>query len=164
MARENPRWGSERIRGELLKLGIAVSKRSIQRYRGRGPAHPPRQTWRTFLANHWPDIWAADLFTVRTLTFRTLYVLLFITHARRELVQVKLTASPAAAWIWQQVMEATPWGRQPRYLLRDRDSVYGWNFARQAQRLGIPARYERPVRMRLRSESSGLCATSASTM
>ena len=56
MARENPRWGSERIRGELLKLGISVSKRSIQRYRGRGPAHPPSQTWRTFLANHRPDI------------------------------------------------------------------------------------------------------------
>ena len=49
MARDNPRWGSERIRGELLKLGIAVSKRSIQRYRRRGPAGPPSQTWRTFL-------------------------------------------------------------------------------------------------------------------
>ncbi len=59
MARENPAWGSERIRGELLKLGIAVSKRSIQRYRGRGPARPPSQTWRTFLANHRPDLWAA---------------------------------------------------------------------------------------------------------
>ena len=54
MARDNPRWGSERIRGELLKLGIAVSKRSIQRYRRRGPARPPSQTWRTFLANHAP--------------------------------------------------------------------------------------------------------------
>ncbi len=114
-----------------------MSKRSIQRYRGRGPAHPPSQTWRTFLANHRPDIWAADLFTVQTLTFRTLYVLLFITHARRELVHVNLTASPTAAWIWQQVREATPWGRQPRYLLRDRDSVYGGDFARQARRLGI---------------------------
>jgi len=52
MARDNPRWGSERIRGELLKLGLVVSKRSIQRYRRRGPAHPSSQTWRTFLANH----------------------------------------------------------------------------------------------------------------
>src|SRR5918997_3801442 len=79
MARENPAWGSERIRGELLKLGIVVSKRSIQRYRQRGPARPPSQTWRTFLANHRPDIWAVDLLTVQTLTFRTLYILLFIT-------------------------------------------------------------------------------------
>ena len=137
MARENPRWGSERIRGELLKLGIRVSKRSIQRYRGRGPARPPSQTWRTFLANHRPDIWAADLFTVRTLTLRTLYVVLFITHARRELVHINITASPTAAWIWQQVREATPWRRRPRYLLRDRDSVYGGDFGRRARRLGI---------------------------
>ena len=101
LARENPQWGSERIRGELLKLGISVSKRSIQRYRRRRPARPPSQTWRTFLANHRPDIWAADLLTVPTVTFRTLYVLLFITHARREeLVHVNVTASPTAAWIW----------------------------------------------------------------
>jgi hypothetical protein len=75
MARDNPRWGSERIRGELLKLGIVVSKRSIQRYRRRGPASPSSQTWRTFLANHAHHIWAADLLTVQTLTFKTLYVL-----------------------------------------------------------------------------------------
>ncbi len=97
MARQNPRWGSERIRGEVLKLGIAVSKRSIQQYRQRGPARPPSQTWRTFLANHRPDIWAADLFTVPTLTLRTLYVVVFITHARRELVHLNVTAHPTAA-------------------------------------------------------------------
>ena len=137
MARQNPRWGSERIRGELLKLGLTVSKRSIQRYRGRGPARPPSRTLRTFLANHRPDIWATDLFTVRTLTLRTLYVVLFITHARRELVHINITVSPTAAWIWQQVREATPWGRQPRYLLRDRDAVYGGDFVQRARRLGI---------------------------
>src|SRR6266545_287887 len=56
MARDNPAWGAERIRGELLKLGIAVSRGSIQRYRGRGPARPPNQSWRTFLRNHRPTI------------------------------------------------------------------------------------------------------------
>src|SRR5215218_1311821 len=76
MARDNPRWGSERIQGELLKLGIAVSKRSIMRYRWRGPAGPPSQAWRTFLRNHVGSIWAADLLTVRTLTFKVLYVLI----------------------------------------------------------------------------------------
>ena len=99
MAWENPRWGSVRIRGELLKLGISESKRSLQRYRQRGPARPPSQTWRTFLTNHRPDIWAADLFTVQTLTFRTLYVVLFITHARWELVHIDVAVSPTAAWI-----------------------------------------------------------------
>jgi transposase InsO family protein len=137
MARENPAWGSERIRGELLKLGIAVSKRSIQRYRERGPARPPSQTWRTFLANHRPEIWAADLFTVQTLAFKTLYVLVSIAHGRRELVHVNVTANPTAAWVWRQVIEATPWGRTPRYLLRDRDAVYGGDFVPRARRLGI---------------------------
>jgi hypothetical protein len=113
MARENPTWGSERIRGELRKLGIVVSKRSVQRYRRRGPAGPPRQSWRTFLANHRPQIWAADLFTVQTLTFKTLYVPLFITHGRRELVHWNVTAHPPAAWVWRQVTEATRGAGRP---------------------------------------------------
>src|SRR5437764_8924713 len=98
MARDNPRWGSERIRGELLKLGLVVSKRSIQRYRRRGPASPSSQTWRTFLANHAHHVWAADLLTVQTLTFKTLYVLVFIAHGRRQLMHVNVTANPTAAW------------------------------------------------------------------
>jgi putative transposase len=137
MARENPTWGSERIRGELLKLGIAVSKRSVQQYRRRGPARPPSQTWRTFLANHAGQLWAADLFTVQTLAFKTLYVLLFISHGRRELVHLNITAHPTAAWVWRQLIEATPWGQQPRYLLRDRDAVYGGDLVPRAQRVGI---------------------------
>jgi transposase InsO family protein len=134
--RDNSLWGAERIRGELLKLGIAVSNRSIRRYRW-GPGRPPSQAWRTFLRNHAGAIWAADLFTVQTLTFKTLYVLLFITHGRRELVHVQVTAHPTAAWVWRQLIEATPWGRQPRYLVRDRDSVYGGDFVGRARGLGI---------------------------
>jgi putative transposase len=137
MATENPAWGSERIRGELLKLGIAVSKRSVQEYRRRGPARPPNQTWRTFLRNHRPSIWAVDLLTVQTLTFKTLYVLLFVAHGRRELVHWNVTASPTAAWVWRQLIEATPWGQVPRYLIRDRDAVYGGHFVPRARRLGI---------------------------
>jgi putative transposase len=137
MARENPAWGAERIRGELLKLGVTVSKRSIQHYRRRGPARPPSQTWRTFLATHAAQIWAADLLTVQTLTFKMLYVLVLIAHGRRELVHVNVTTNPTAAWVWRQVIEATPWGRKPRYLLRDRDHTYGGAFRERAGRLGI---------------------------
>jgi len=137
IARENPSWGAERIRGELLKLGVVVSKRSVQQYRRRGPARPPTQSWRTFLRNHRADTWAADLLTVQTLTFRTLHVLLFVSHGRRELVHLSVTASPTAAWIWRQLIAATPWGRTPRYLLRDRDAVYGRDFVPRAARLGI---------------------------
>jgi transposase InsO family protein len=137
MSRENPLWGTERIRGELLKLGIVVSNRSIRRYRWRGPARPPSQTWRTFLANHAHHLWAADLFTVPTLTFKKLYVLVFIAHGRRELVHVNVTANPTAAWIWRQLIEATPWGHTPRHLLRDRDAAYGRDFRQRARRIGI---------------------------
>jgi putative transposase len=137
MARENPLWGSERIRGELLKLGIAISRRSIQRYRGCDPAHPPSQTWRTFLASHAHQLWAADLCTVQTLTFKTLYVLILIAHGRRALVHVAVTAHPSAAWIWRQLVEATAWGRRPRFLLRDRDAVFGGACRAKLGALGI---------------------------
>jgi putative transposase len=86
ISRDNPLWGTVRIRGELRKLGIAVSAGSVRRYRWRRPARPPSQTWRTFLRDHAAHIWAADLFSVPTVAFRTLFVLFFITHGRRELV------------------------------------------------------------------------------
>jgi len=139
MSQDNRLWGTERIRGELLKLGIAVSNRSIRRYRWHGPVRSPSQTWRTFLANHAHHLWAADLLTVQTLAFKTLYVLVFIAHGRRELVHVNVTANPTAAWVWRQVIEATPWGRKPRHLLRDRDAVYGRDFRARADRIGIDA-------------------------
>jgi transposase InsO family protein len=102
--------------------------------------HPPSsQTWRTFLANHAHHLWAADLLTVQTLTFKTLYVLVFIAHGRRELVHVNVTANPTAAWVWRRVIEATPWGNTPRHLLRDRDAVYGRDFRQRARRIGIDA-------------------------
>ncbi len=137
MSQENPLWGAERIRGELLKLGIPVSKRSIRRYRQSSPTRPPSQTWRTFLANQTHAIWAADLFVVQTLPFKTLDVLLFISHGRRELVHLAVTAHPAAAWVWRQLVEATAWGRRPEYLIRDRDRVYGGDFRDRAKTLGI---------------------------
>jgi len=103
----------------------------------RGPKRPPSPSWRTFLANHRPSIWAADLLTVQTLTFRTLYVLLFVAHGRREVVHLAVTAHPTAAWIWRQLINATPWGRTPAYLVRDRDAAYGADFVRKAGGLGI---------------------------
>ena len=125
MARDNPRWGAERIRGELLTLGSVVSSRSVRRHRWRGPDHPPRQSWRTCLANHRPRIWAADLLTVQTLTVRTLCVLLVGAHERRHRVHAAVTAPPTAAWVWRQLIAATPWGRTPAYPIRDRDAVHG---------------------------------------
>src|SRR3954469_19723773 len=62
-----------------------------------------------------------------------------IAHGRRELVHVNVTSNPTAAWVWRQLIEATPWGAKPRHLLRDRDAVYGSEFRRRARRIGIDA-------------------------
>jgi transposase InsO family protein len=116
-----------------------VSNRSIRRYRWRGPGRSPTQTWRTFLRNHAHHLLAADPLSVPTLSFRSLYVLVFIAHGRRELVHVNVTANPTAAWVWRQLIEAAPRGQKPRHLLRDRDAVYGRHFRKRAQRIGIAA-------------------------
>ncbi len=137
LSEENRLGGTERIRGELFKLGIVEGNASIRRYRWRPAPRPPSQTWATFLRNHAHAIWAADLLTVQTLTFRTICVLFFISHGRRNLVHVQVTAPPTAAWVWRQLVEATPWGRHPKYLIRDRDRVYGGDFASRAEALGI---------------------------
>ena len=137
MARENPRWGALRIVGELRALGYDVSGRTVARYRRWARRRPPSQRWRTFLRNHAPDIWAVDLFTVQTLTLRTLYAIVFIAHGRRRIVHVNVTQHPTAQWIWQQVIEATPWGTAPRYLIRDHDRSYGKDFIKRAAHIGI---------------------------
>src|SRR6266851_1892910 len=137
MSRDNRLWGTERIRGELLKLGIVVSSRSIRRYRRRRHSRPPSQSWRTFLANHAHSIWAADLFVVQTLSFQTLYVLFFIRHGRRQLVHFEVTTHPTAAWVWRQLIEATPWNRKPGYLIHDRDRVWGADLGGRTSGLGI---------------------------
>jgi transposase InsO family protein len=153
MARENPLWGTERIRGELLKLGLVVSARSIRRYRRARPARPPSQAWRTFLRNELAGIWAADLFVVQTLTFKTLYVLFFLQHQRRQLVHFNVTAHPTVAWVWQQLLNATPEASQPRHLIHDRDAVYGADFGQRTARLGI-----RSVRTPIRAPKANAVA------
>ena len=137
LTRENPRWGSTRIVGELHKLGYHVSARTVRRYRRKAIRRPPSQSRRISLRNHAAHIWAADFFTVQTLSLKTLYVFLFIAHRQRSLVHVNATAHPTADWVWRQLIQATPWGHQPRYLIRDRDCCYGEDFNARAARLGI---------------------------
>ncbi len=138
MCKENPLWGTERIRGELLKLGIAVSNRSIRRYRWRRiRPEGDHQRWRTFLRNQLRGIWAADLFVVQTVSYRTLYVFFLLRHERREWLHFNVTASPTAAWIWRQVVEATPLGRQPKFLIHDRDADYGSDFDERLAKVDI---------------------------
>ncbi len=136
MCQSNPIWGAPRVHGELLKLGIDVSEATVSKYmiKRRGP---PSQTWRTFLANHAKDIIALDFFTVPTATFRILFILIILSHDRRRILHVNVTKHPTAAWTARQLLEACGLEDEPRYLLRDRDAIYGEEFHRQAAALEI---------------------------
>jgi putative transposase len=138
MAKENRSWGAERIRGELLKLGVRVSKSTIQKYiyELRKPG-APRQTWATFLRNHASEIWACDFLQTFDLFFRALFVFVVIELGSRRLVHFGVTRNPTDAWVAQQLREATPFGEGPRYLIRDNDSKYGSSFALVAAGTGI---------------------------
>ncbi len=124
MSIENPLWGAPRIHGELLKLGLDVAQSSVAKYmvKRRGP---PSQRWRTFLRNHAPDIAAMDQFVVPTIGFDLLYAFVIVRLDRRDLVWINVTANPTDKWIACQLTEAFPWGEAPRYLIRDRDQIYG---------------------------------------
>jgi putative transposase len=80
---------------------------------------------------------AMDFFTVPTLTFRILFVFVVLAHDRRHVLHFNVTAHPTADWTRQQLVEAFPWDSAPRYLLRDRDSIYGGVFTDQAEAMEI---------------------------
>jgi putative transposase len=136
MALANQLWGAPRIHGELLKLGLDVSQRTVARLMPRRPK-PPSQTWRTFLENHLADLVSVDFFVVPTATFRVLYVFVVLLHRRRQVVHFNVTDSPTAAWTAQQIVETFPDDSAPRYLLRDRDSIYGGEFQRRVKGMRI---------------------------
>lgn len=136
MAHANPLWGAPRIHGELLKLGFTISQRSVARLMSRR-RKPPSQSWKTFLTNHVADLVAVDFFVVPTATFRILFVFVVLLHHRRQVVHFSVTSAPTSAWTAQQILEAFPEDSAPRYLLRDRDGVYGDTFRRRVEGMGI---------------------------
>ena len=103
----------------------------------RRPSPWPSSTWRTFLEAHIRDIVAIDFFVVPTLTFRLLFGFLILRHERRELVHVNVTDHPTAAWAAHQLVESFPEETAPKYLLRDRDAIYGDVFSRRVKGLGM---------------------------
>ena len=137
MAKANPSWGAPRIHGELLKLGIDIGERSVSRFMPPKSRKPPSQTWRTFLDNHIGSLDSIDFFTVPTATFRVLYVFLVLAHNRRRVLHWNVTDGPGAQWTAQQVVEAFPEDTAPKYIIRDRDGIYGAYFKRRVESLGI---------------------------
>ena len=136
MSLANPRWGAPRIHGELMKLGIQVSQATVAKYMVRN-RKPPSQNWRTFLENHMQTLVSTDFFVVPTITFRLLFVFVILSHDRRRPIHFAVTANPTAEWTVRQLLEAFPWDSAPRYLLRDRDGIYGEKFHEAATWLGI---------------------------
>jgi transposase InsO family protein len=128
--------GAPRIHGELLKLGIDIGESSVSKYMVRS-RKPPSQTWRTFLENHAKQLVSVDFFTVPTVRFQILYVFLVLAHDRRRILHFNVTAHPTAEWTGRQLREAFPFDQLPRYLLRDRDAIFGNNFREQVRDLGI---------------------------
>ncbi len=136
MANDNATWGAPRIHGELLKLGFDVSEPTVSRYMPRR-RKPPSQTWRTFLLNHRKDLVSIDFFVVPTVTFRLLYVFVVLEHERRRIVHVNVTDGPSARWTGQQIVNAFPYDSAPKYMIRDRDNIYGADFVRKVRAMHI---------------------------
>ena len=136
MSEANALWGAPRIHGELQKLGLEISQAAVSKYMARRWT-PPSQTWRSFLGNHLRNFVSVDFFIVPTVTFKVLFVFVVLVHDRRRVVHCNVTDTPTAQWTAQQLVEAFPWETAARYLLRDRDAVYGVVFSSRVQSLGI---------------------------
>lgn len=135
---ENPLWGENVIAGELAKLGHHISPRTVAKYR---PAHLPRgggQKWSTFIRNHLGQTWAADWFTIVTLRFQLVYAFVILDLGRREVVRLGVTSAPSAQYAAQSFVEAVcdRENQAPRFLIRDRDSIYGVDFRRRVKGFG----------------------------
>ena len=136
MARENPRWGDRRIKGELLKLGIMVSATTIRMLLRQHwvPPAPRRSgsTWRQFIRSHASAIVAADLFTIETVFLQTLYVIVFIELGTRRLLWANCTANPDSQWVTQQARNVTYQLQDQttpmRFAIHDRDRKFTASF------------------------------------
>ena len=145
MSLANSTWGPARVHGELLKLGIEVSERTVARYMPKRPKSAPSQTWRTFIENHMsqlvacaePGRRAVDFFTVPTVNFKVLFAFIVLSLDRRKVIHFNVTTNPTAQWTAQQIIEAFPDDTAPKYLMRDRDGVYGDYFIRRVAGMGI---------------------------
>ena len=140
IANENPSWGQERIANELLlKIGIRVSPRTVNKYLPRRPRGRPigDLRWSAFLRLHAQGIIACDFFVAVTATFRLLYVFVVIEHRSRRLIHYNVTAHPSAAWTLQQLREVVGYGDQYRFLIHDRDCIFASRLDESIRALGI---------------------------
>lgn len=136
MVSANPLWRAPRIHGELKMLGIPISERTVSRIL-RTLRRPPTQTWKTFLHNHLGQTVSMDFFTIPTITMRVLFVFIVLEHRRRQVLHFNVTEHPTATWTAQQIVEAFADREPARYVMRDRDSIYGSDVRLRIASLGM---------------------------
>jgi len=151
MAARNPRWGAERIRGELLKLGLRACKRTVQRYMGRSRPRGDGQRWANFVRNHLTC--ACDFVQTYDILFREVFLLFFLDLRRRKIVHAAVTYAPTDEWCAQQVRNATM-NVAPEVVLCDHDAKLGPRFAGVLTSSGL-----RVAPIRPRWSSRGASAT-----
>lgn len=141
MMAENPTWGAPRVHGELRMLGFEISERTVLRWMRKAPRDPGKaQSWKTFLDNHREAIAAMDFFSVPTLTFGVLYCFFVIAHDRRRVLHFNVTRHPTSAWVSQQLREAFPYDAAPKYLIHDRDAIFGTEVVETIKTLGVQSK------------------------
>lgn len=128
MKRDNPIWGSTRIAAEMRKIGYKLSPvtvyRYLRKYRPKFPG-PPSPGWRAFFANQLRDCAAVDFFVVVTINFQLLYGMVVLSLGRRKIIHFATTAHPKQEWVAEQFCHCFSRYPKPKFILRDRDSIYG---------------------------------------
>jgi len=137
LAKENPLWGAPRIHGELLKLGFIVSEATVHRYMPERNDKDRVLRWNAFLKNHATEIISMDFFTIPTINFKVLYVLVIMEHHRRKILHFNVTANPKSSWTVQQLRNALPCDYTPKYLIRDRDGKFSNEVSNCINNMGI---------------------------
>lgn len=137
MAFDNPLWGVPRIHGELLKIGFCISQSTVLRYMPKGNGRTTGQRWKTFLKNHSRKIISVDFFTVATVNFKIVYVLVFLEHSRRKIIHFNITSNPTSLWTAQQLRNSLLDRENPKYIIRDRDCIFGNYFNESTSNFGI---------------------------
>jgi len=139
LARENPRWGEERIQSEMLtKFGIVLSPRTVRKYMPKTEGSPRGdQRWATFVRNHVKVMLACDFMTVWTVGFTTLYVFVVMEIGSRRILHFNVTSGPTAAWTEQQLRQAIPSDHGYRFLIHDRDTIFSVDVDRSVKNMGV---------------------------
>ncbi len=138
LQKENPLWSAQRIQGKLVKLGYSVCDNTVAKYmRKPKPGPDQQQRWRTFLKNHAKHIVAIDFLVVRTIFFKAIYVFVAISHDRRKILHFGVSLQPHSQWAIQQLRETFAFDETTKYVIRDNDKIFSWEFRQAIKRLGL---------------------------